>query len=322
MLVSTAIHVPIVIYLLRHDTGEILPYEHVARPISKLIRLTPRHKYLEIPLEPESARRFGDAALGMDGETLSDNGAIAVQHITIKSPAIQVERSYTPVNDVQADGAMQLVVKRVRGGEVGRVVFSLKEGERIWVRGPVTTFAINPYEFDRIVMISTGTGVAPFLQLLHKIHLSSTASDTPRTPVPTSDLIHPPLDGGSPRTTPKLHLIHALPPADHSDADWPVSMGYLPRLAEKFGDSLSINRTPQGPIPQASIASALGENSISWIPWRNEKRKDERVMVLVSLPPSMMDPICGRMTPDFQQGELTGVLRELGLKPHQVWKLE
>ena len=38
----------------------------------------------------------------------------------IKSPDIQIERPYTPVNDVLADGEIRVVVKRVKGGEVGR----------------------------------------------------------------------------------------------------------------------------------------------------------------------------------------------------------
>jgi cytochrome-b5 reductase len=31
-----------------------------------------------------------------------------------------IERPYTPINDVAADGEMAMVVKRVKGGEVGR----------------------------------------------------------------------------------------------------------------------------------------------------------------------------------------------------------
>lgn len=38
----------------------------------------------------------------------------------IKNPDLQIERPYTPVNDVARDGELDLVVKRVQGGEVGR----------------------------------------------------------------------------------------------------------------------------------------------------------------------------------------------------------
>ncbi|ORX36783.1 hypothetical protein BD324DRAFT_627151 [Kockovaella imperatae] len=331
MLFSAAVHVGLVIYVMKNDSGELSPDEHMPRVVSKITRLSPRHRYIEIPVDPESCKQFGDQAMGMDGEKLkSEKGAVAVQHVTIKSPAIQVERSYTPINDVQEDGLLKMVVKRVKGGEVGRIVFSAKEGERIWVRGPITTFAINPYQFDRIVMISTGTGVAPFLQFLSKFNPSS-------SPFPSNDLerddLNPLNTSSSPsQPLPKLLLLHAMPSEDHAEADWPVSTGCIPRLESKFGPLLDVRRFPSGDVPSSSISSALGmgdgpDHHSTWLPWKGSAKseplkRDERVMVLVSLPPAMMDPVCGRMTSEFQQGELTGILKELGLKPHQVWKLE
>ena len=121
MLVSTAIHIPIVIYVYNTDRGDMLPHEHTLRPISRMISLTPRHRYVEVPVSEDTGRQFGTLALGMDGERLRpEDGAIAVQHVTIKSDAIQVERSYTPINDVEEDGVMKLIVKKVKGGEIGR----------------------------------------------------------------------------------------------------------------------------------------------------------------------------------------------------------
>lgn len=38
----------------------------------------------------------------------------------VKNPDIQIERPYTPINDVGKDGEVQMVIKRVKGGEVGR----------------------------------------------------------------------------------------------------------------------------------------------------------------------------------------------------------
>lgn len=35
-----------------------------------------------------------------------------------------------------------------------------------------------------------------------------------------------------------------------------------------------------------------------------------------------MRPLCGPLTPNLQQGPLTGMLAELGLDGSQVWKLE
>lgn len=51
-----------------------------------------------------------------------------VQHMMIGAPDIQIERPYTPVNDPGADADVKMVVKRVRGGEVGRWVTALGRG--------------------------------------------------------------------------------------------------------------------------------------------------------------------------------------------------
>ncbi len=55
---------------------------------------------------------------GMKGQEGSKE--IHIQHVYIKSPDLQIERPYTPLNDVCEDGTMSLLVKRIKGGEVGR----------------------------------------------------------------------------------------------------------------------------------------------------------------------------------------------------------
>jgi hypothetical protein len=36
----------------------------------------------------------------------------------------------------------------------------------------------------------------------------------------------------------------------------------------------------------------------------------------------LMRPLCGALAPTLHQGPLVGLLREMGLRPDQVWKLE
>ena len=142
-----------------------------------------------------------------------------------------------------------------------RVVHSLKPGNEVGLRGPITTLSLLPSQYDKIIMvrhvsssplkshtlthsqISTGTGIAPFLQLLSKL--------------PTS-------------TSPRLHMIHALPNPDRQD--WPMTSSLLPNLQTKFGDRLVLDRIPPGPVTKQAIQRALGDPG--------------RVLVLVCLPPS------------------------------------
>lgn len=129
-----------------------------------------------------------------------------------------------------------------------RLAHSVRAGEALEVRGPIPTFSIKPSEYDRIVMVSTGTGVAPFLQLLSRM-----------TPSP------PPSSG------PRLDLVHLQPGPDR--VDWAVSAGFIPSLQEKHGERLIVHRPAPGQISAQTMREALGAT------------KGEKIMVLVCLPP-------------------------------------
>ena len=138
-----------------------------------------------------------------------------------------------------------------------RLAHSLAVGEDIEVRGPIPTFSISPGEYDRIVMVSTGTGVAPFLQLLSRI---------PGAEPSSAPSVAPP-------TQPKLDLIHLLP--SPGKADWASEADFIPRLQTKFGDRLTVHRPPPEVLSRFTIQSALKSSAGS----------PERVMVLICLPP-------------------------------------
>jgi hypothetical protein len=99
------------------------PYTYSDHPVSSTTPLGPSHKELVVPIPPESIGSFGTDAVRLDGAHVrKDHGEVVVQHVMIKNPDLQIERPYTPTNDVEEDGEMRLVVKRVKGGEVGRSV--------------------------------------------------------------------------------------------------------------------------------------------------------------------------------------------------------
>ncbi|GFZ44080.1 hypothetical protein JCM24511_01801 [Saitozyma sp. JCM 24511] len=302
------------------------PYTYSDHPVSSTTPLGPSHKELVVPIPPGSIGLFGADAVRLDGTPMrKDDGEVVIQHVMIKNPDLQIERPYTPVNDVEKDGEMRLVVKRVKGGEVGRLIHSLKPGQDIGVRGPITTFSLIPSAYDRIIMISSGTGIAPFLQLLSKLPAASpspalqspSASSPSPTPSPTpspSQPSSPPTfsslsaSPSLPPTPPSLHLIHSLPAP--SRPDWSVSPTLLPRVQDRLGGRLLVTRVPPGPIPRSAVEAAVGA------------REGEKVLVLVCLPPTLMRPLCGPLTIRLEQGPVTGLLAELGLTNAEVWKLE
>lgn len=92
------------------STKPLDPYTYTNQKVESTSKLTPQHARIRIPLSPE------DAALFDKGE----NGALVLEHVMIKNPDLQIERPYTPINDVGKDGEVDVVVKRVQGGEVGK----------------------------------------------------------------------------------------------------------------------------------------------------------------------------------------------------------
>lgn len=84
-------------------------------------RLDEDHVLVTLNLEDRSVGRFGLYATKKDGSVVRPSETL-VQHLYVGQPDIQVERPYTPINNVPVDKTMQFVVKKVKGGEVGRSV--------------------------------------------------------------------------------------------------------------------------------------------------------------------------------------------------------
>lgn len=93
------------------DSSSLSPQTYTRHRITAYRVLSPTHVYLEITLSPTSAALFHRTDV---------DGRILIHHVCVKSPDLVIERPYTPINDVAKDGKIKLVVKRVKGGEVGR----------------------------------------------------------------------------------------------------------------------------------------------------------------------------------------------------------
>nr|ODN88375.1 hypothetical protein L203_02988 [Cryptococcus depauperatus CBS 7841] len=253
---SLSIGIPVAAYLFSTSPPPLQPHLYSDQPLKSTRPLTPFHKLISVTIPPAS-QKFFDKPYRFDG-TVTDveGGEVTVQHVMIKSSDIQIERPYTPVNDpTKGEKEVRLVVKRVRGGEVGQVIHLTKEGETLGMRGPIPTFSIYPSQYDKI--ISTGTAISPFLQLLSKL---------------------------SPSTCPRLEVIHAFPQPSSTvstkveedvNVDWANTTqdpAFLSAQQSKFGNQLVVSRFHQGAIPRNLIESALADVS------------KDKILVLVCLP--------------------------------------
>jgi hypothetical protein len=102
------------------DTPDLTPFKYTKHRVLSVKRISPQHVLVDIQISESSRKAFGNTKT--EGLPSGDGGNLDVWHVYVKSPDLQIERPYTPINDVEKDGFVRLLVKRVKGGEVGRYV--------------------------------------------------------------------------------------------------------------------------------------------------------------------------------------------------------
>ena len=197
-----------------------------------------------------------------------------------------VIRPYTPVNPPSDKGELVLLIKHYPGGQMTQYLKGLKVGDEMRFKGPIPKHPYKSNQFEEIGMIAAGTGITPMWQLIQEI-------------------------AANPSDKTKVTLLYG----NKSEADI--------LLREKF-DELSKDS-------RFNIVYFLDENAKSvksekgYITKDHVKKylpgaeKGEKAKIFVCGPPPMVGAIAGPKQ-GFQQGELKGVLSELGYNAEQVFK--
>ncbi|KZT12547.1 riboflavin synthase domain-like protein [Laetiporus sulphureus 93-53] len=257
-------------------------------------------------------------------QSLEQTTFAPIWSIYVKDDDIQVERPYTPLTGIDEEGKMRLWIKRYAKGEVGRWLHSKQVGDKIEIRGPVKTWIWKDETWDEVVMISGGTGVTPFYQLLHAMMLKNPAQASKT----------------------KFTLLHSspnpieLPPPDMLEPLLLAAQKHSDRLkVGLFVDSLdgpehplvSSSNLHLGRIEKTAVEQAVyGEpKTQSWWPFffrsdskrASDKDVDRKILFLVCGPEPMISSIAGPYGKNFSQGTVGGVLGSLGFRRDQVWKL-
>jgi len=81
-----------------------------------------------------------------------------------------LRRSYSIANAPRADGALELIVKRYPGGLLSRYWFEeAAVGDLLRLEGPLGTFFLRDQPVDHLVLLATGTGIAPVKAILEQL---------------------------------------------------------------------------------------------------------------------------------------------------------
>ncbi|KZT19294.1 riboflavin synthase domain-like protein [Neolentinus lepideus HHB14362 ss-1] len=273
-------------------------------PDSKLIELT-----------------FPSHLLKSNAKDLS--GFHPIWSIYVKDDDIQVERAYTPLEGIDHDGHMKFWIKRYPDGEVGRWLHSKNVGDSLKIRGPVTTWNWKENEWDEVVMISGGTGITPFYQLLHHVFTKEPPISSPKT---RFTLLH---SSRAPNLLPPSTMLETLKTYTHTQQDrFSLRLFVDSRQRETRSNLIGLPLS-EGRIGKIEIQQALGliptASESWWWPFGSSSSQpdnsERKVLFLVCGPDQMISAIAGPMGRNLSQGDVGGILGELGYNSEQVWKL-
>lgn len=81
-----------------------------------------------------------------------------------------LRRSYSVANAPRDDGKLTLQIRKVPNGEMSRYWFDeAKANDLLRLEGPLGTFCLRPSQASQLVLLATGTGIAPIRALLEQL---------------------------------------------------------------------------------------------------------------------------------------------------------
>ncbi|KAG0142529.1 hypothetical protein CROQUDRAFT_97409 [Cronartium quercuum f. sp. fusiforme G11] len=236
------------------------------------------------------------------------NHSVYIESVYIKHPALQIERPYTPLHDLpristtspEDPQQTEFLIKRYEDGDMSTYLHHQKRvGSHLEIRGPSFTWIHPTGDIEEIIFIAGGTGITPAIQLLKRLY-------------------------ANPKTIgqrPKFKLVYLSRASDSVYLDENVL-----EIFKKHPKSMEILRVVDQVEAGASVSSAnkVGKLEVDdlrrWI--GDVSTSSSQRIILVCGPEGMIRAVSGPKAADLSsQGELGGMLKELGYTKDQVYKL-
>uniref|UniRef100_UPI00398F03D3 NADH-cytochrome b5 reductase-like n=1 Tax=Pristiophorus japonicus TaxID=55135 RepID=UPI00398F03D3 len=98
-------------------------------------------------------------------------GLTVGQHIVARGivSGLEVQRAYTPVSPVDAEGYFEVLIKIYEDGLMSQYVKTWKEWDTVCWRGPFGGFSYKQNQNEQLLLFASGTGIAPMVPLLQYI---------------------------------------------------------------------------------------------------------------------------------------------------------
>lgn len=195
-------------------------------------------------------------------------------------------RPYTPISDPDSKGYFDLLVKIYPEGKMSQHLDTLKVGDVLEVKGPIEKLRYSPNMKKQIGMIAGGSGITPMLQILNAI-LRNPDDNTQVSLIyantSSEDILLKAELNRLALAHPNFKVFYTV---DNPSTKWNGGTGYITKEMIMKG------------LPGAG----------------------DDTLILVCGPPGMMKHVSGDKAKDYSQGEVQGLLKEIGYTEAMVYK--
>lgn len=197
-------------------------------------------------------------------------------------------RPYTPISPSEQEGELTFMIKRYEEGKMSQHIHGLKVGESLGIKGPISKFPYEANQFDEVGMIAGGSGITPMHQIL-TYALKNPENKTKFTLIFANQtskdvLLKEEFDELKKKYPDTFNVVYTV---DKADKDWKGTTGY---------------------VNKELIMKHIAPPNL-----------DDKVKVFICGPPGQVAAIAGKKD-GMKQGELGGVLKEMGYTDSQVFK--
>ncbi|EPQ59980.1 ferredoxin reductase-like protein [Gloeophyllum trabeum ATCC 11539] len=200
-----------------------------------------------------------------------------------------VARPYTPISPPDLPGEFVFLIKKYDTGVMTPWIANMKPGDKISVKGPLPKWPYKINEFDDVGMIAGGSGITPMYQIL-KYALEDPSNKT------------------------RFKLIFA----NVTEKDILLKEEF-DEMKKKYPQTFDVIYTVDQPSPEwkgpvGYVNADLVKKTFA------PSNVGDKVKIFVCGPPGQVNSLAGPKASIKDQGELKGVLKELGYNENQVFK--
>ncbi|XP_075038245.1 NADH-cytochrome b5 reductase-like isoform X2 [Mixophyes fleayi] len=90
------------------------------------------------------------------------------QHLVLRGTVngLEIQRAYTPINPIDVTGYFEVLIKINDHGLMSQYIKCWRQGASVAWRGPFGGFSYKPNKYGELLMLCSGTGIAPMLPIL------------------------------------------------------------------------------------------------------------------------------------------------------------